>query len=98
LSNPCGSIGIAKPIEGIGKMLKTETKCSWCNGFTRGDTCAKSLTCPTCDAKPGQECKRPSGHKAAALHKARVQKGYAIDDANNFDWQNVYADLIKVTR
>ncbi len=76
-------------------MNYTESKCSWCNGVTRGDVCPKSLDCDTCGAKPGSNCKRPSGHKASALHNARVLKGYAIDDANNFDWQVAYADKVK---
>ncbi len=76
-------------------MNYIESKCSCCNGVTRGDVCPKSLDCDTCKAKPGHNCKRPSGHQASALHNARVQKGYAIDDANNFDWQVAYADKIK---
>lgn len=29
------------------------------------------VICPTCKAEPGQRCKRPSGHDAAAFHIAR---------------------------
>jgi hypothetical protein len=78
-------------------MNYTETKCNWCDGVTRGDVCPKSLECETCNAKPGNNCKRPSGHKASALHNSRIKKGYAIDDLNNFDWQVAYADKIKVS-
>jgi len=55
------------------------------------------LECPTCSAKAGMTCKRPSGHRAAELHKNRVKAGYAIDDANGFDWQMAYADKIEVS-
>ena len=77
-------------------MKYTETKCTWCNGVTRGDVCPRSLVCPTCDAQPGLSCKRPSGHRASELHNARIKTAYAIDDANNFDWQTAYADMVKM--
>jgi len=78
-------------------MKYTETKCEWCKGVTRGDVCPQSSECPTCLVNAGASCKRPSGHRAAELHKDRVKKAYAIDDANNFDWQTAYADKIAVT-
>jgi len=30
-----------------------------------------AIPCPTCQAQPGQWCRRPSGHRAMDLHKAR---------------------------
>ena len=78
-------------------MKANERKCEWCNGTTRGDVCAMSLQCPTCSAKAGMTCKRPSGHKAAEIHKDRVKAGYAIDDANGFDWKIAYDDKIEVS-
>ena len=71
-----------------------ETKCTWCKGNTRGDTCPRSLQCPSCNATPGNSCKRPSGHTAPELHKDRVKAAYAIDDANGFDWKSAYADQL----
>lgn len=32
---------------------------------------AKEVPCPTCHAKAGAPCKRPSGHRAADVHAAR---------------------------
>jgi hypothetical protein len=77
-------------------MTINERKCEWCNGLTRGDVCPKSLECSTCFAKPGLNCKRPSGHSASAIHSARVKAAYAIDDANGFDWKIAYADKLAV--
>ena len=77
-------------------MNYTEVKCKWCDGVTRGDICPRSLDCPTCAAKPGASCKRPSGHRASELHAQRLNKAYALDDTNNFNWKSAYADKIKV--
>lgn len=48
--------------------------CTWCGGEVSDDTgpCPLSFECPTCRAKPGTWCKRPSEHKAAQLHAARL--------------------------
>jgi hypothetical protein len=54
------------------------------------------LECPTCSAKAGLSCKRPSGHRASEIHNARIKAAYAIDDANGFDWKIAYADKIAV--
>ena len=32
----------------------------------------KSVPCPTCHAPAGRSCKRPSGHRAASPHAARI--------------------------
>ena len=37
-----------------------------------------AVACPTCGAKRGVWCRRPSGHKASHLHRAR---GALADDA-----------------
>lgn len=37
-----------------------------------------AVSCPTCQARAGTWCKRPSGHQAQDLHKAR---GAAADAA-----------------
>jgi hypothetical protein len=71
-----------------------DTKCEWCKGTTRGDTCPKSIVCPSCNAAAGANCKRPSGHTCPQLHKDRINAAYAIDDANGFDWKSVYADML----
>lgn len=56
------------------------TICEWCgNDVTDGSTCARSLTCPDCGAKPGTPCKRPSGHTADTLHMARIHAAEAKD-------------------
>jgi hypothetical protein len=54
------------------------------------------LECPTCSAKAGLSCKRPSGHRASEIHAERIKAAYAIDDANGFDWKLAYADKIAV--
>jgi hypothetical protein len=56
--------------------------CEWCDGDALpGSTCPRSLTCPTCGAEPGSPCKRPSGHRAAVLHAARVDHAERRDAA-----------------
>jgi hypothetical protein len=48
-------------------------ECRWCGGTAdTGSTCPRSIACPTCAAPAGASCKRPSGHRAAELHAARV--------------------------
>lgn len=47
-------------------------------------TCPRSLSCPVCGARPGQSCKRPSGHRAAELHAARLalaENGASVETA-----------------
>lgn len=41
--------------------------CRWCGE----SPCPHDFECPTCHAKPGTHCKRPSGHKAWSPHVAR---------------------------
>lgn len=36
----------------------------------------KAVACPTCGAKPGASCKRPSGHRAMAPHAARIDEAH----------------------
>jgi hypothetical protein len=58
------------------------TACPWC-GSTEWDgitVCPRSQRCPTCKAKPGAPCKRPSGHTAARLHVDRVKVAERLDD------------------
>jgi hypothetical protein len=52
---------------------ETET-CEWCGGEVANDAgpCPYSFKCPSCHAKPGQKCKRPSGHEAAEMHAERL--------------------------
>jgi hypothetical protein len=49
-------------------------RCKWCKGDVAVDAgpCPLSFECPTCHAKPGQWCKRPSEHEAAELHADRL--------------------------
>lgn len=49
------------------------TLCTWCGGEDAQGPCPKSVTCPRCDAGPGSSCRRPSGHRAARLHSARIK-------------------------
>ena len=72
-----------------------DTKCVYCDGFSRGDTCYKEVECPTCKAGVGKNCMRPSGHKASQIHIQRVALAQQIDDKKGFDWKTAYADLIK---
>lgn len=48
--------------------------CKWCGGEVSADAgpCPLSFTCPTCHAKPGEWCKRPSEHRAPELHADRL--------------------------
>lgn len=47
--------------------------CTFCGGDAIvGTTCPKAIECPSCHAGAGESCKRPSGHRAAELHVARV--------------------------
>lgn len=47
--------------------------CEWCGGDAEPDTtCPKSITCEQCGARPGQRCRRPSGHLASQLHDCRI--------------------------
>jgi hypothetical protein len=78
-------------------MKSNERKCEWCNGTSRGDVCPRSLDCPECLSKAGLSCKRPSGHRASEIHKARITAAFAIDDTNGFDWKLAYADKIEVS-
>jgi hypothetical protein len=34
--------------------------------------CPRSFECPTCQAKPGRPCMRPSGHQAPEMHVDRL--------------------------
>lgn len=62
-------------------MTARET-CPYCGGDAiAGTTCPKSIACPTCDAAPGASCRRPSGHRAAAMHAARVELAEQADAA-----------------
>jgi hypothetical protein len=57
--------------------------CSWCGAnAAEGSVCPWSLSCPTCRARPGIRCKRPSGHDAAAMHADRWKAAEAIDVIN----------------
>jgi hypothetical protein len=47
--------------------------CSWCGGENTVGPCPWSVTCPTCQARPGARCRRPSGHPAMDLHAARIE-------------------------
>lgn len=59
---------------------KEAEPCPYCGGIALiGTTCPKSLTCRTCQAKPGSPCMRPSGHKAMRLHVDRINDAERID-------------------
>lgn len=63
--------------------MEEREPCPWCSGNAIvGTTCPKSIACPTCGARPGARCKRPSGHAAAELHDKRVGAAEAADRAN----------------
>jgi hypothetical protein len=47
--------------------------CEWCGSPAAEGTCPRSILCPTCKAAPGAACKRPSGHRAAVLHRDRIR-------------------------
>jgi hypothetical protein len=49
------------------------SECPWCGGENTSGVCPKSITCPKCGVGPGVSCRRPSGHRAAQLHAARIE-------------------------
>ncbi len=55
--------------------------CPWCkcNPVHPDAVCPWSLTCPTCQARPGGRCKRPSGHDAANMHADRYLLAERLD-------------------
>ncbi len=55
--------------------------CDWCGSEAtpEGSCCPSSIACPQCYASPGSWCKRPSGHEAMDLHKARVTAAENVD-------------------
>lgn len=58
----------------------TTATCEWCGGDARvGTTCPRGITCPTCKAPAGSPCTRPSGHRAAVLHAARIHTAETRD-------------------
>lgn len=65
-----------------GQAISVERHCEWCGGEVAVDAgpCPLSLQCPTCKAQPGQWCRRPSEHRAAQLHRARVDLEHAEKD------------------
>lgn len=52
-----------------------EERCKWCGGENTAGTCPRALECPTCHAKPGARCSRPSEHSGPmiAVHAARIE-------------------------
>lgn len=57
----------------------TLAPCEWCGSEADvTTTCPRSIECPDCKAPPGSPCKRPSGHRAAQLHAARVRTAEAL--------------------
>ena len=57
--------------------------CPHCAASTVGETCPQSQPCPTCTARPGQPCRRPSDHSLSARfahwHSARLQAADQVD-------------------
>lgn len=52
---------------------------------------ARAVACPTCGAKPGSPCKRPSGHAvfAGGVHAGRavaaaISQGHPLADDNPY--------------
>lgn len=48
-------------------------RCEWCGGEVSEDEgpCPRSFACPSCGAKPGSPCRRPSGHNCD-MHVGRL--------------------------
>jgi len=71
----------------VGSDSMTEP-CPYCGSDTADpdSTCPKSIPCPTCRAKSGRRCKRPSGHPAQRLHAARIEAAEADDRARGVSW------------
>jgi hypothetical protein len=55
-------------------MADAETKhCEHCGEVpASAGPCPRSFTCPSCQAKPGEWCKRPSEHRAPSMHAERL--------------------------
>lgn len=71
-------LGAGILIDRRGLALGT-AECGWaCGGLIDGFTCPLSLSCPLCDARPSQRCRRPSGHEADP-HIGRLHEAGAID-------------------
>lgn len=49
--------------------------CEFCGADCELGVCPKSIVCPTCRAKPGQRCRRPSEHSGpmVAIHATRIE-------------------------
>lgn len=60
-------------------MAAEKRHCEFCGGEVAVDAgpCPLSFECPTCHAKPGEWCKRPSEHRAAQLHADRRDLEFA---------------------
>lgn len=60
--------------------MVTHEPCPFCGGdVIEGTTCPKSLPCPTCGARSGDSCRRPSGHRADRLHADRIAAAEEAD-------------------
>lgn len=77
---PCGKCGACRREQGL---------CEWCPGEADPrSVCPWSLTCPTCAAKPGQRCRRPSGHAGqfVPMHAPRYQEAERMDREAGVPW------------
>jgi hypothetical protein len=78
---------IEQPVVADGDLValyagRPSERCRWCGADAAvGTTCPRSLACPTCGARPGRRCKRPSEHQAATMHAARWQAAERMDRA-----------------
>lgn len=52
--------------------------------FTAHRHPVQAVACPTCKAKVGTYCKRPSGHKAMNYHQARKEEADRVWKEGNF--------------
>lgn len=61
--------------------MKATRDCKWCGGRVAADAgpCPLSFKCPSCQAKPGEWCKRPSEHRASKLHADRLKLEFEGD-------------------
>ena len=61
--------------------------CPHCGGeAVPGSTCPRACLCPTCGARPGSPCRRPSDHRADGMHAARIHFAEDLDRANGITY------------
>lgn len=56
----------------MGEPVPAAAPCTLCGSPAAYGPCPLSLKCPTCQARPGVKCRRPSGHDCQ-MHVTRFR-------------------------